>query len=130
MKSYPTDRNKDGKEDLIETFRDGVLVEQKWDDDFNGTFETVYQFNWKGFVTKGEVDRNQDGTPDLLEDYIYGIFKFKDFLDTKTGKLKKRAHFQLGVKVREEIDADGDGKFDKTIYFDEYEDPASSSVNP
>ena len=130
LKSDPTDRNNDGKEDFVETIRDGILVEQKLDDDFNGIFETVYKFNRKGFVTKGEVDRNQDGTPDLIGDYTFGIFKSEDFLDAKTGKVKKRAYFKLGAKVREEIDVDGDGKFDKTIDFDEYEDPMSPSMNP
>ena len=128
--SYPTDRNKDGKEDLIETFRDGVLVEQKLDNDFNGTFETVYQFNWKGFVTKEIVDRNQDGTPDLIGDYTFGILKSDDFLDTETGNVKKRVYYRFGVKVREEVDVDGDGTFDKTVNFDEYEDPIDPSLNP
>ena len=130
LKSYPTDRNKDGKEDLVETFRDGFLVEQRLDNDFNGIFETVYQFNRKGLVTKGEVDRNQDGIPDLIGDYIFGILKSDDFLDTETGKVKKRAFFRLGVKVREEIDVNGDGTFDKTTHFDEYEDPINPSLNP
>ena len=130
LKGDPTDRNNDGKEDIVETFRDGVLVEQKLDDDFDGIFETVYQFNRKGFVTKGKVDRNQDGTPDLIEDYTFGILKSQDFLDTKTGKVKKRAYFKLGAKVREEVDVDGDGTIDKTINFDEYEDPISPSIHP
>ena len=130
LKSYPTDRNKDGKVDFVETFRDGVLVEQKLDDDFNGIFETVYQFNRKGLVTKGTVDRNQDGTPDLIGDYTFGILKSYDFLDTKSGHVKKRAYFKIGVKVREDIDMDGDGAFDKTIHFDENEDPIDPSLTP
>ena len=125
LNSNPRDRNKDGKEDVVETYRDGLIVEQKLDDDFDGIFEAVYQFNRNGLVTKGEVDRNQDGTPDLIEDYTFGILKSVDFVDTKTGTVKKRAYFKLGAKVREEIDMDGDGTFDKTIYFDEYEDPIS-----
>lgn len=121
MKHVPTDRNADGKDDMIGSYADGVLREARYDNDFDGYFETSYEFNRRGLVTRGEIDRNHDGKPDLIEHYNKGRLMSQDFLDKETGRVVKRAFFKLGAKVREEIDQDGDGTFEQTIHFDEFE---------
>jgi hypothetical protein len=121
MKYVPTDRNGDGKDDVILSYVDGVLREARYDDDFDGYFETRLEYNRKGLVTRGEIDRNHDGKPDLVEHYSLERLLWQDFLDKDTGRVVKRVFFKLGAKVREEIDQDGDGIFERTIHFNEFE---------
>ena len=120
---YPTDRNRDGKDDWIEKYSGNVPIRIESDDNFDGFFETVTRVNLVGQPTKVELDRDKDGVPDLIEHYVFGIYRSKEIFDAKTGHVKKHIHYKLDTKIREEIDLDDDGKFDKTIYFDEFEDP-------
>jgi hypothetical protein len=46
-----------------------------------------------------------------------------EFLDKRTGVVVKRVFYDMSKRVREDIDADGDGKFERTIFFDQYESP-------
>jgi len=46
-----------------------------------------------------------------------------NFIDPATGKVKKRAFYKFDAKTREEIDEDGDGKFERIIQFDQFESP-------
>jgi hypothetical protein len=121
MNHVHTDRNGDGKDDMILSYVGGVLRSASYDDDFDGYFETRYEYNRKGFVIRGEIDRNHDGKPDLIEDYTLNKLSSQEFLDKETGRVVKRSFYKLGAKVREEIDRDGDGIFEQTIHFDEFE---------
>ena len=123
MDHLPTDRNSDGKDDMILSYADGVLRTASYDDDFDGYFETRYEYNRKGLVTRGEIDRNQDRKPDLIEDYTLDKLSSQEFLDKQTGRVVKRSFFKLGARVREEFDQDGDGVFERTIHLDEFESP-------
>ena len=130
QRNAPTDRNGDGKVDMVEKFVNNKRVGEEYDSDFDGMFETIYKFNDSGFLIKVEVDRDQDGTPDLIERYRFGNFVSQDFLDPKTGFVTKRSYYKLGVKTEEKVDVDGDGKFDKVIHYDELEDPVGSEQIP
>lgn len=117
------DRNGDGKPDAMLSYTGGLLWSVKFDDDFDGYFETLQTYNRQGAMTRGEIDRNRDGKPDIIEHYTHGQLESADFLDPVTDKIKKRVFYKLGVKTREEIDRDGDGKFERTIEFDQFESP-------
>jgi len=122
MNHVSTDRNSDGKVDMILSYSGDVLRSASYDNDFDGYFETRYEYNRKGLVIRGEIDRNHDGKPDLIEDYTLDQLSSQEFLD-KTGRVVKRSFFKLGAKVREEIDQDGDGIFERIIHFNEFELP-------
>jgi hypothetical protein len=83
--------------------------------------ETRCEYDRKGALSRCEIDRNHDGKPDVVEEYSLDRLLWQDFLDKETGRVVKRAFFKLGVKVREEIDQDGDGIFERVIHFDEFE---------
>lgn len=121
MNHVPTDRNGDGKDDVIWSYAGDVLRKASYDDDFDGYFETHYEYSRRGFLIRGEIDRDHDGKPDLVEDYTLDKLSSQEFLHKKTGRVVKRSFFKLGAKVREEIDQDGDGIFERTIHFDEFE---------
>ncbi len=123
------DRNRDGKDDYIETRVNGYVTQTQMDQDFDGTFETTCKLNAYGWHTKCATDRNHDGEPDLIHEYALGRYTSTILYDLETGKVRKRQYFKLGMKVREKIDEDGDGEFEKTIYLDQNEDPISASTN-
>jgi len=120
------DRNKDGKDDYRETRKNTLLISDQRDNNFDGIYETRCEYNASQWAYKCSIDRNQDGEPDFIESYLFGTLYSEEFLDLQTGKVRKRAYYKLGVKVREKIDEDGDGTFEKTIHFTEYEDPISN----
>ena len=71
----------------------------------------------------GRRDRGRAGRPDLIEYNALGRLDSVEFIDRTTGRVKKRMYYKLDAKVREEIDEDGDGKFERVIEFDEFENP-------
>ncbi len=119
----PYDRNRDGKNDAVEEYIDRKLVGAKYDNDFDGYFETTVWYNPNGSAIRTEVDRDRDGKPDVIEYYTMGKLDSVEFIDSTTRQVRKRAFIKLDVKVREEIDEDGDGKFEKIIEFDQFENP-------
>ncbi|MDH5639898.1 MAG: hypothetical protein OEY28_01285, partial [Nitrospira sp.] len=124
IESYGTDRNGDGKADVISIYDDGKLVSEKYDNDFDGYFETHYTVGRNGFWLKGTIDRSQSGKPDVIMRYALGRLDVVEFYDLATGGLIKRDIYdRFGVKTREEIDQDGDGVFERVGHFDKYERP-------
>lgn len=119
----PHDRNADGKDDVVYEYNDRVPRSAKFDNNFDGYFETLSTYNQHGDVIRTEIDRNRDGKPDVIEYNTLGKLDSVELIDPGTGKVKKRMFYKLDVKVREEIDQDGDGVFEKVIKFDEYENP-------
>lgn len=119
----PYDRNVDGKDDMVYEYVGRVLHGAKFDNNFDGFYETSSIYNQNGDVIRTEIDRNRDGKPDVIEYNTLGKLDSLEFIDPATGKVRKRMFYKLDVKVREEIDQDGDGVFEKVIKFDEYENP-------
>jgi len=119
----PYDRNADGKDDVVYEYNGRVLRSVKFDNNFDGFFETLSIYNQHGDVIRTEIDRNRDGKPDVIEYNTLGKLDSVELIDPGTGKVRKRMFYKLDVKVREEIDQDGDGLFEKVIKFDEYENP-------
>lgn len=119
----PYDRNADGRDDLIYEYVGRVLRSAKSDNNFDGFYETFSIFNNDGDVIRTEIDRNRDGKADVIEYNTLGKLDSMDIIDPTTGKVRKRMFYKLDVKVREEIDHDGDGIFERVVAFDEYENP-------
>ncbi len=105
----PYDRNGDGKDDVINEYVGRVLQSITYDNNFDGFFETRYIFNRNGDVVSTEIDRNQDGKPDVVGHNTLGKLDFVEILNLETGKVRKRIHYKLDIKTREEFDQDGDG---------------------
>jgi len=119
----PYDRNADGRDDLVFEYVHQKLQSAKFDNNFDGFYETFSVYNRDGDVIRTEIDRNRDGKPDVIEYNTLGKLDSMDIIDPATGKIRKHIFYKLDVKVREEIDQDGDGVFEKIIKFDEYENP-------
>ncbi len=119
----PYDRNADGRDDMVFEYVHRKLQSAKFDNNFDGFYETFSVYNQDGDVIRTEIDRNRDGKPDVIEYNTLGKLDSMEIIDPATGRVKKRIFYKLDVKVREDIDQDGDGDFEKTINFDEYENP-------
>ncbi|MFZ5877273.1 MAG: DUF2007 domain-containing protein [Nitrospirota bacterium] len=125
------DRNGDGKLDSIYTNETLSPVSPQYatrlkeDDNFDGVFDALYFFDSAGLVTRGEIDRDQDGKPDMIESFQNGTLSKVDFLNTESGAAVKRIFYYLSKREREDIDLDGDGKFERTTFFNDYELPES-----
>lgn len=123
MTSTAYDRNADGKDDVVYEYKGQFPWAAKLDNDFDGYFETALFYNQAGEVIRTEIDRGRAGRPDLIEYNALGRLDSVEFIDRTTGRVKKRMYYKLDAKVREEIDEDGDGKFERVIEFDEFENP-------
>jgi hypothetical protein len=117
----PYDRNGDGKDDVIYEYGGRVLQSITYDNNFDGFFETRYILNRNGDVVSTEIDRNRDGQPDVIGHNTFSKLDFVEILDLETGKVRKRMHYKLERKTREEFDQDGDGALETVTQFDEYE---------
>lgn len=122
------DRNGDGKGDVTYSYETLSPVAPrrptslKTDENFDGVYDTFYTLDRAGYTTRGEIDRDQDGRPDIIEHYKYGSLRRTEFLD-KTGSVVKRVFYEMGLRAWEDVDADGDGTFERTIFFDKFESP-------
>ncbi|MBH0187721.1 MAG: hypothetical protein HP493_02380 [Nitrospira sp.] len=123
LHSYRDDRNGDGKADVMSIYDDNKIVGEKYDNDFDGYFETSYTFGRNGYLLKATIDRSGKGKPDIIQHYTLGRIDTVEFYDLATGRLMKRATYKLDMKTKEELDQDGDGVFERVIQFDKYENP-------
>ncbi len=117
----PYDRNADGTDDVVYEYSGRAMRGAKYDNNFDGFFETVLIFNRHGDILRTEIDRNRDGKPDVIGHNTFGKLDFLEILDLETGKVRKRMHYKLDIKTREEYDQDGDGALETVTQFDEYE---------
>lgn len=119
----PYDRNGDSKDDVIYEYVGRVLQSIRYDNDFDGIFETRSILNRNGDVISTEIDRDRDGKPNVIEYYTFGRIDSVEILDPETGKVQKRMFYKLDIKTREEFDQDGDGALETVTKFDEHENP-------
>jgi len=108
---------------VVYEYNGRILRSAKFDNNFDGFFETFSIYNQRRDVIRTEIDRNRDGKPDVIEYNTLGKVDSVELIEPGTGKVRKRMFYKRDVKVREEINQDGDGAFEKVIKFDEYENP-------
>ena len=121
------DRNFDRKVDIVYYFdRKGILKEAKYDDNFDGIYETEYKYK-NGLTNTQSTDLNQDGNVDHKASFKYGdIYEF-DILGEGGDLRTKRQKFQMGKLISAEFDSDGDGNFDIEYEYDYFEEVKTKS---
>lgn len=107
------DRNLDRKVDyLTHANLQGHVVSAEADDDFDGVFETKFQFK-RGNLEFGEVDTDGDTLPNLKYYYKHGIYVSTEYINPLSGLPVRVEYFRLGMLTTAEVDTDNDGKLDK-----------------
>ncbi len=112
------DRNLDGRVDKRFHFeRSGRLISSESDEDFNGSFETLTDFEHDQKV-RSESDTVGDGIKDLQMEYRHGVLTKTRLFSPDTGKPIKVQYFDGFRLVKAEFDSDGDGHFDTLYQYD------------
>jgi hypothetical protein len=124
---FPTlveyDRNADGRVDARWRFDlSGVPGHYEGDDDFDGRFE------WQSIPERGQIktatlDSNGDGRPDQVANSRHGVLRTVDVYDEAGRRVVARHHYRGGWLWSAEIDADGDGGFERKISYDRFGQP-------
>lgn len=115
------DRNFDTKVDLIQHHdRRGRALRADVDDDFDGIFESHWQFH-RGNVEVVETDTNGDSYVDLRSIYQHGVLVSEEHLLPRSQVPVRIEHYHLGRLKTADVDTDRDGRLD-TRY--EYSDDA------
>jgi hypothetical protein len=99
----------------------GLATRWQGDDDFDGRFEITAELE-RGQFSAYTVDREGDGRPNAILRYRNGIVTERDLLDPD-GRVVKRQRYDGDRLVAAEVDADGDGQFERKIEYDELEEP-------
>ena len=122
IKESTLDRNFDGNPDVISSYDySGWLKTSKLDDNFDGIFEvsTVYK---NGNAVTDEADTNNNGVIDYRSYFKQGIFDSVEFIDERTGKVRKRQFYKFNKLIADDYDTNGDGILDSHYEYDQYEE--------
>jgi hypothetical protein len=118
-----SDRNSDRSIDSIQEFDEaGLAARMRFDDNFDGRYESTYYLE-RGLFVRFELDSNGDDVVDKDCRYTHGVATSCNFYLPGRATPVKRQAFRGGWLVSAEIDADGDGVFDRTILYDAQEEP-------
>ncbi|MET0207643.1 MAG: DUF2007 domain-containing protein [Burkholderiaceae bacterium] len=116
--STEVDRNRDGRIDEIWNFDlRGMEESLQQDNDFDGRFEWRDDFD-AGEMKQGTLDANADGNPEQVVHYRFGIVDTIDLYDESGLRIAARQHYAHERLDFTEIDADGDGAFEKRVDYD------------
>lgn len=114
------DRNFDGKIDEWLTYRDGYHAgSSEKDCDFNGTPDFFVYYD-NGGIIKDEVDVDEDGVPDIIGHYEHGIITKSEIMAPGGVRPAALIEYDKTLRIREYLDADGDGTFDTLVRYDRY----------
>jgi len=112
------DRDSDGRVDIVFYFdRGGALKEATFDDNFDGIYETSYEYQY-GLVRSQESDLNQDGHTDYRASFRYGNLDEVVIIAEDQGSRTRRQRFHMGKLISAEYDADGNGSFETEYGYD------------
>jgi hypothetical protein len=139
------DRNQDGKTDLIYQYlssESAFAGASKADENFNGIFEFITEFDAKGIPYTGKQDMDEDGKYETIISYTDGAWSHSDtdtnndgkadifydqikrvrsVDDLKTGKPKIIEYYSpLGVLISADFDSDDDGILDTRYSYDRF----------
>ena len=117
-----SDRNSDRRIDSIQEFDEaGLAARMRFDDNFDGRYESTYYLD-RGLFVRFELDADGDDVVDKDCRYTYGIVTSCSFLvPGRTAPVKRQA-FRAGLLASAEIDSDDDGVFDRTVRYDALEE--------
>ncbi|MCP4090804.1 MAG: DUF2007 domain-containing protein [Gammaproteobacteria bacterium] len=118
------DRNRDGDVDLRWVYGfDGVLHTMEADNDFNGTFEQIVEYE-DGVPVAGRINSSGNGPRDIENNYMNGVLIDSKLYDPFTNIRKKIIIFDaFGKPLESELDTDGDGRLDQKTSYDAFGDP-------
>jgi Putative prokaryotic signal transducing protein/RHS Repeat len=139
------DQNQDGKTDLIYQYLSSdsqFPSAAKYDNNFNGVFEYITEFDAKGIPYTGRGDIDEDGKYETIIRYTNGVLsqsetdtnndsiadvfydeikRVRNVDDLKSGKLKLIEQYNaLGLLVSAELDSDNDGVLDTRYTYDRF----------
>jgi len=121
------DRNLDNKIDIVYYFdRKGILKEAKFDENFDGVYETEIKYKNGQPHSKGS-DLNQDGNIDYKVSYKYGDVDEIEIIGEGGDLRTKRQKYRMGKLVSAELDSNGDGNFDVEYVYDNLEEVKAKS---
>jgi hypothetical protein len=115
------DRNFDGDIDHIYDYNfRGILSKSKSDDDFDGVFESSNKFR-RGNTYYYQSDTNGDGSPDYKMYLSYGVLYKIEIYSPEIKTPVKVQYYKLNKLVSAKYDSDLNGSFDTEYKYDEFE---------
>jgi hypothetical protein len=151
-KSHPYDSDGDGRTDQVMRFRDGQLIEQSFDRNFDGQFDSWYYYEdgyqltaaraddnfdgeadtiWtytNGTLATSSVDTDFNGTPDVTYFYKYEQCTKGEWRPNGTNVISLLQLFRNGQLIEEIRDTNMDGAFDVTIRYDAFSNPTVTNL--
>jgi hypothetical protein len=151
-RSYPYDTNGDGRADENWIFRDGYLVQETLDRNFDGQLDAWYKFDrnsrrldstaddnfdgivdtwWhytNGVLVSSSEDTDFNGTPDVTYSFKYDILTRADWQPNGTNIVTLRQTYRYGVLIEEQRDTNWDGTFDFTVRYDALQNPITTNA--
>jgi Putative prokaryotic signal transducing protein len=95
----------------------GVPYTGKWDKDEDGKYETIVRYT-NGVWSQSDTDTNNDGVADLFHDEIKRVWSVHDL---KTGKVKIIEYYSpLYLLISADFDSDDDGIMDTRYRYDRF----------
>jgi len=143
------DYNGDGLTDSVAKYRDDRITQTKYDQDFDGTYDTIANYNRKGHIAtaesdldfdgefdtktfyrngtalRQESDTNGDGHIDYVATYRYGRLSEVELISPADGNPTKRQYYRNDRLQSADYDSDGDGDFEVHYEYDFLEEVAA-----
>ena len=96
------DTNRDGKPDVIDTYRHGDLVKIEKDRNFDGRTDLVQKFD-HGTLTQIARDDNFDGKPETIEIYRHGVLAMIEHDPDGCGVADSVDYYEGGRLIRTQV---------------------------
>jgi len=124
------DRNGDGRWDWWTYSKDGLASREEADNNLDGRIDEWRTFSTRQVTSSGQVDTDFNGLPDVTMTYSNGIVMQADWRPNGTNAVLLRQLFRHSVLVEELRDLNGDGIFDVSIQFDPFMTPIHTNNLP
>ena len=122
IRSTKLDQNRDGEFDAIWDYDlKGLMRSSSFDSDFDGRHELKCHYEM-GNTLWCLGDYDHDGFSEYREDYRFGVLKSVSMFDPASKNLKKKQYYEAERLRRSELDLDGDGVLEKNYEYDDYEE--------
>lgn len=114
-----TDRNGDGRPDLVRTYHfDGYVVREEQDTDYDGKMDRWDDLDSEGTTIHARYDLNHDGEPDS-ESWHNENGALEKTVTTRKGRVAEETHYENDLATRSFVDLDHDGTLDTEVVYDE-----------